>query len=274
MEFFTDDVSYDLEFMNDILADGWEQIEVIDEEVPLHESKSEHQISENRKRPNTQSSNQSARCTKVQRTQGEPCLLHVCQFPIRVSNAINAGDQSSINATIDTFITHDCLGSLIQGSQEAVQWNGASEMKKLFAAMLETMPDLSASVTGIKLRAGNCIVFRMSTEGTFIGCPSDEYQKFATPFTKNMLSKFDKYVKLISGDKDSQEEIASTLLLKQEVEAETRRCFIKCDVTGRLIFCPLGRNEEPKSACFSQNTPVSKFIFAIDIKSMTPRNIE
>jgi hypothetical protein len=280
------DVAGDIDEFFDMMADDWALIDVISDnatETDMGSISSSTSIGlpagtqQSRGRAAKSSSrgpiHKQSRPGRLQQTRGEPCLLKVCQFPVRISNAINMGDLDLINSIVDSFLTKDCILRGIFEHANTTICEGTDKLKAYLAALVELMPDVCCEVKTIKLREGQCVVFKLNCEGTFINSFQSDVvamNEFANFFQRQLLGIFDKYTSQLA----DESMIAEVEKLRAEVKAENgQHCYNKCVITGRLMFHDdaiqsWDNNEEPL-----QGATVDRLSLSCEITSVTPTSV-
>jgi len=200
-------------------------------------------------------------------------LLRVCQFPVHISNAINMGDIDLVNSTIDEFLTSDCsLHGFVDNASINVL-RGTDQMKEYFCSLMDVMPDLSCQVKTIKLRERQCVVFKLSFEGTFLSNFQTENaftKSFVAFFQKELLRIFDKYMGQISDEEENQK----VEQLRAEVSANNgKHCYNKFEVTGRLMFHDNAVASWDNNEFSPKGSTVDRLLLSCEISSVTPSSL-
>ena len=112
----------------------------------------------------------------------------IFEFPKVIIQALNSGDEDSLNRAIDEYVAADAqFTTPVLGERYVV---GRENIKTFFVGLLASTPDLMATITDLRLSRNRSIIFRGVMEGTFV-------QNVATEDYLNMADPKENLVKLL-----------------------------------------------------------------------------
>jgi hypothetical protein len=129
--------------------------------------------------------------------------------------------------------------------------------------VLESMPDINCSVSSIKLKQNNSVVYKMRIEGTFINAATGVDQatqsrspqnRFSRVLLNEMKHKFKSYISQLDGAGFDAAYIAKVRKLEDDVLNNGRQCYCHFDYSARLYF-----SEEAKASWASTENPCEAY---------------
>jgi hypothetical protein len=188
---------------------------------------------------------------KRQCTEGEPCRLEVCQFPVLMSNAINQGNYIDLDNVIQRFMTDTVQLSV--DMDDNIKY-GCQIINEFFTSILEVIPDVISEIKSIKLKqpslnasngVGN-IIFLQMINGTIVfptTMPTDKTH-FVNKIGQAVRNRVDRHIEFVKTH-ISQDTESASMKLKELEDLQTlcnnmlekgEPANIRIELNGNLHF--------------------------------------
>lgn len=111
----------------------------------------------------------NGRIRKRQRTSGEPsCLRRLCQWPVLISNALNAGDDAALAKHVHEVCMSQCKVNFDWLDEEQKTQIGSMVVESYYTDLLQAVPDCISEIVAIRIRAFQELEFEQVLNGNLI----------------------------------------------------------------------------------------------------------
>jgi hypothetical protein len=208
---------------------------------------------------------------KRQRTEGEPCMLEVCQYPILISNGLNYGNLAAVGQATGKFISENCILTIGEPGKK-LEMVGCDHVNDFIEILSGLIPDLTSEISSIKLKRYENVIFRQQLNGTAIFTPSGEpchpiMQELKQCVGKRLTKSLDKMRKSgLTSDVDMVEVVTNDMLkCGKPVQ-------VRMDLFGSLKFTAeatesLNKSEMPESRRLVHHVDITPSIVYINSRN-------
>ncbi len=209
---------------------------------------------------------------KRQRTEGEPCLLEVCQFPVLTSNGINIGDVNAVESAAEKFICDDCGVCFGQrGASGSIEMRGRDSVNNLSEMFMDAIPDALSEIKSIKLKRYENICYQQQIHGTVIFPMKGEHSTSTLTYLKDLAqSRIESHINFLESENS---DVSMLKILRDDMIEHGKPVKIHLDIVGNLTFAREAQSALELNTAPEDKRLVYQFELIPRIKSIKPSKI-